>query len=375
MMSSQQSLPDYCSEEERLNSYKDWPVPHQDPAELAAAGFYYTGENDTVTCFECKLTINDWEIGDNPMTEHQRWQEDCRLIRKIPCGNIPIGTDPATIPRCRRRRRPYGIEIRPEATADCHETRHPGTPGMVTLPGMATRGRKTAAFPQYLEYEARLKTFARWPKALEQSKEALADAGFYYLLVGDHTQCHFCGGALQDWGTTDEPWTMHAKWFPNCHYLTSIKGPSFVKKMNEPSILPPNIEDTSVACLSSQQKDVAPQIGRIRSLTTEINNLLSDNKCQRILRSAASTSAARMDQEGIKNVVDSNVCRICCCTNIATIFFPCDNAVACMGCAASMTKCLSCKQTIRHATKIMIVHEYCREKTKIVIVPSIVSGE
>lgn len=375
MTSFQQSLPDYNSEEERLNSYKDWPVPHLDPARLAAAGFYYSGEGDAVTCFECKLTISDWEMGDKPLTEHQRWQEDCRFIRNIPCGNIPIGTDPASIPRPRRRRRPYGIEIRPDATADCHEERHPGTPGMVTIPGPATRGRKTAAFPQYLEYEARLKTFERWPRGLTQSKEALADAGFYYLHVGDHTQCHFCGGALQDWGVTDEPWITHAKWFPNCHYLRSVKGPSFVGKMTELSLPPPLTKDPTVDHLSSHRKSVATQIGRIRSLTAEINNMLDDNRCERTLRSSASNSAAHVDHEGVKDVVESNMCRSCRCTNLSTIFFPCGHAIACVGCAASMTKCLSCKQTIRHTTKIMIMHEYCREKTKTVIVPSIVTRQ
>lgn len=89
---------EYRFEEVRLASFKEWPVPFINPKDLAAAGFYYTKQSDCVKCFECNTEICKWEVGDDPMIEHERWGGRCRFIRKFPCGNVSIGTDPKNIP-------------------------------------------------------------------------------------------------------------------------------------------------------------------------------------------------------------------------------------------------------------------------------------
>jgi hypothetical protein len=40
----------------------------------------------------------------------------------------------------------------------------------------------------------------------------------------------YCGGGLRDWEESDEPCTEHARWHPNCLYVTYIKGKQFIQK-------------------------------------------------------------------------------------------------------------------------------------------------
>lgn len=113
----------YCFEENRVHSFAGWSVTFLDLRTLAAAGFYYTGKSDIVKCFECGIEISQWMEGDKPMTEHQRFSAFCRFIRKIPCGNVPIGVCPSMIPKPEPRGRDvcglYGLEYRPTSTPDC----------------------------------------------------------------------------------------------------------------------------------------------------------------------------------------------------------------------------------------------------------------
>ena len=53
---------------------------------MAARRYFYTGEDDTVRCFEFNVEICEWVEGDHPLGGHQRWQGFCEFIRKIPCG-------------------------------------------------------------------------------------------------------------------------------------------------------------------------------------------------------------------------------------------------------------------------------------------------
>lgn len=90
----------YKFEINRLRSFQTtkWRNNSVSPSELAKAGFYFTGDIDRVRCFECSTEICRWEDGDIPMSEHQRWGGRCRFVRRLPCGNVPIGVNPESIP-------------------------------------------------------------------------------------------------------------------------------------------------------------------------------------------------------------------------------------------------------------------------------------
>ncbi|XP_017881008.1 death-associated inhibitor of apoptosis 1-like [Ceratina calcarata] len=236
---------DYHYEAARLQSFENWPVSYIEPEKLAAAGFYYTGEGDVVRCFECQIEIREWVEGDVPMVDHQRWSARCRFIRKINCGNIPIGADPSTIPPPRSRDvcGPYGLEYRSTSGPD-----NRNFPSELQLPSTAKLGYlgigkpKGPVHPEYASYDARLRTFETWPKSMPQTKEQLADAGFYYTGQGDQTLCYYCGGGLKDWEPEDDPWEQHAKWFSKCFYLLMVQGQDYVNKITGQHISPPSIE-------------------------------------------------------------------------------------------------------------------------------------
>lgn len=90
----------YRIEKVRLQSFKNrWPIGDViRPSELANAGFYYLGNGDFVKCFECGLVLSKWVSSDIAIEEHERWMGRCRFIRSLPCGNVPLGKDPETIP-------------------------------------------------------------------------------------------------------------------------------------------------------------------------------------------------------------------------------------------------------------------------------------
>ena len=47
----------------------------------------------------------------------------------------------------------------------------------------------------------------------------------------DYVRCFFCNGGLCNWEADDEPWTEHARWFPDCGFLKQVKGMTFIEKV------------------------------------------------------------------------------------------------------------------------------------------------
>nr|BDT62319.1 MAG: baculoviral IAP repeat-containing protein [Melicertus latisulcatus majanivirus] len=71
----------YLDIEKRLESFKGWP--HwlvQKPQDLAEAGFFYEGPNDSVRCFHCSGNIFNWEKEDIPWNMHAKWHPNCTYV-------------------------------------------------------------------------------------------------------------------------------------------------------------------------------------------------------------------------------------------------------------------------------------------------------
>ena len=64
------------------------------------------------------------------------------------------------------------------------------------------------------DFNQRIATFRNWPYHVDYQPADFADAGFFYLGVGDRVKCFYCNGGLQYWNNDQEPWSEHAKWFP-----------------------------------------------------------------------------------------------------------------------------------------------------------------
>jgi len=88
------SNPDYDrmkDESDRLMTYVGWPstAPVQ-PPDLAADGWFYSGQSDRVFCAFCRGTLHRWARGDTPSTEHRRHYPDCRFVKGLDVGNVPL---------------------------------------------------------------------------------------------------------------------------------------------------------------------------------------------------------------------------------------------------------------------------------------------
>lgn len=253
---------DYRFEAARLDSFADWPVSFIDPKKLAAAGFFYTKEGDKVKCFECSVIISNWEDGDDPMKDHQRWSGRCRFIRNRSCGNVPLGANPSTIPKTPRPNDVcglYGLKYMMRSISDNNletqeTTEHiaaycePTKDMEITVFWDSdTKRYFTAKFsdvlgskrPTYASYERRLDSFATWPDTTGQNKEDLAAAGFYYLSgcfpkvsTNDQTMCFYCEGFLTSWESEDDPVEEHFKYYPNCKFIKKVIAERQLKEKN-----------------------------------------------------------------------------------------------------------------------------------------------
>ena len=73
--------PQYSSYQTRLDTFKNWPKYLNPPSDqLAAAGFFYRGVADKVTCFWCKVTLKHWEPKDTAWKEHKRHSPQCPFV-------------------------------------------------------------------------------------------------------------------------------------------------------------------------------------------------------------------------------------------------------------------------------------------------------
>jgi hypothetical protein len=77
-------------EKNRIESFRNWPVPFVNVRELAQNGFYYIDYKDVVECTFCNVQVHDWEADDVIANEHKRWAPYCPLVRRIETDNIPL---------------------------------------------------------------------------------------------------------------------------------------------------------------------------------------------------------------------------------------------------------------------------------------------
>lgn len=72
---------DRITVDSRLETFQKWPKAiKQRPAELAEAGFFYTGVGDQTLCFYCGGGLKDWEENDDPWEQHALWFNKCSYV-------------------------------------------------------------------------------------------------------------------------------------------------------------------------------------------------------------------------------------------------------------------------------------------------------
>jgi len=74
----------------RKETFIFYPKSSIATADMAAAGFYYTGEAYVVKCFCCKLTVTRFNNRDKPFAVHQTRAPNCPFVLKtVTQGGVP----------------------------------------------------------------------------------------------------------------------------------------------------------------------------------------------------------------------------------------------------------------------------------------------
>lgn len=178
-------VPHMKSEEARLRTFSNWPVnsPVQ-PSDLAEAGMFSLGREDSVQCFCCGGMLAQWDQGDDPWNEHEKYYPNCFFILGHDVGNVPL-----------------------------------------KAPRRVVNGREAP-----LEtFEGRLDTFIDRQHPIDH--ERLARAGFYSTGDRDKVICFKCGGGVKDWLPEEDPWEEHARHYPGCSFLLAEKGSEYVSEV------------------------------------------------------------------------------------------------------------------------------------------------
>nr|XP_045610750.1 E3 ubiquitin-protein ligase XIAP-like [Procambarus clarkii] len=247
-------------------------------------------------------------------------------------------------------------------------------------------------------YKTRLASFGIiWPDMCGQSPAELSRAGFFSCGVGDHIRCFYCGGGLVNFIPSDDPWTLHARYYPNCIYLNLKKDRAFIK--NAVPFSPPRptipVDETLINALlhgldyySGLAATVRfPYIalrGALREylkIKKDILPLLSESNCVEVLLwfldgvdESEDTGAVtesplevlssqgvifprpvppvvEVDEQEEENAMPGVArfyCKVCFTQEINTVLIPCRHMVICLDCVTRCDKCPVCRGDVVH---------------------------
>ena len=201
--------------------------------QMDAAGFYYTGKEDTARCDQCELEISGWTVNMDPFTVHAQRSPKCPYVRSIRPDEI------MTVP----------IKVNlPPSTSLFNDDEKP-------VKRQKTEGTQEISQPNIL-YEVeiakqiRKRTFSQWPHRASPSSAQMIEAGFFNCNVGDRVICIYCNIICQQWTLhVDDPWEVHRILSPKCPYVVSTlkrQETSAIRIVNELST-----RDNSIATASN----------------------------------------------------------------------------------------------------------------------------
>nr|AFS51919.1 inhibitor of apoptosis protein 3 [Dendrolimus kikuchii nucleopolyhedrovirus] len=295
----------------RLDSFAQWPVARVSAQDMATNGFYYSGASDDVRCAFCKVELcNWWNIGggggdfDDPSTLHRLVSPKCPLYNNKNNNGGGGGDD-----------NNGGASQQP-----------PASTALSSVDECRSKREVEKWRPKHSKLTtkaARLATFDNWPKSVPVAPDDLADAGFFYTNIGDHTECFYCGGSIRDWESGDSPWWEHARWFDRCRFVRLIRGDDYVQMVvSESAVIrapPPPPPPPSPSTTPSPPPPSSPSSPPPHSLSfTE----------------------------------SEPICKICYTNKRNACFVPCNHVVACVECSACLTECPVCRRPVDDITKL-----------------------
>lgn len=319
-----------------------WPVSSK---ALAQAGFFYCGPEDMVQCAWCYGKLQGWEQGDDPLIEHARHFASC--------------------PK-------YGNRKAVNATSliKVHHTQ--GEAGIKGL-GDDELGILTVrpSNPQFAIEASRLESYKnKWCSNLTQTPDTLSSAGFFYVGYLDKVKCFFCDGGLCNWEANDEPWTEHARWFPDCGFLKQVKGMTFIQKVKElginggPLILCKNSSNmqssltstatksnSSLPTLLSSEQNQKAGIAKSSPLVTQDGAPLETSMNMDTFSDGANTKF--LEEENLK-LKEQRLCKICMDEEVSIVLLPCGHLVSCVKCGPALKYCPICRNDIKGTVRVFM---------------------
>lgn len=335
-------------EEVRRITFANWPLTFINSNVLAMTGFYFVGPADTVRCHFCRVEIGRWEPEDNEVTEHQRWSQNCPLLRRRQTNNVPIDADlldrtlpPVTYDVCGLN---GGLDIRQHTISEGSFQPMVATTASTMYgprdsyavqqspmqPQAVSSSMKPPEHPEYAIEAVRLRSYEDWPKMMKQNPQQLTDAGFFYTSKGDRVKCFSCGVGLRDWDENDEPWEQHALWHSTCEYLKLVKGPAFI---------------ASVLEAAKKRKQEASEAKAVASEGSAVEKKTSVE---------TAPEPPKREHEGGSDKKCDLLCKICYSNEYDTAFLPCGHVTACTKCAYTVTKCPMCREPFERVVRVYL---------------------
>ena len=113
---------------------------------------------------------------------------------------------------------------------DSYFTMSRATVNLIVISAKEVLYEKALEYPFYKTYFSRLNTFKNW--GYENSTK-FAEAGFFSSTEDRGRAICFCCGRVLRIVNVDEPFTEHARLYPNCNFLENVKGQNFISKVTE----------------------------------------------------------------------------------------------------------------------------------------------
>ncbi|XP_041434513.1 uncharacterized protein LOC121398946 isoform X2 [Xenopus laevis] len=205
---------EYMSDQEhiRLETYRGHGkfFFYHTPLHLAREGYNYVGPGDRVQCFSCEGELEAWERWDVPLTRHRHSFPDCPYVREL------------------RASRGH--------TEDQYQLAHfshLNNPLEKPLEDMSDEYSRLETYRGHSIHFLHIKPLQ------------LAQAGFYFVGLGDRVRCFSCRGELEKWEKWDVPLTRHRLSLFNCPYVRELtaKGAGLEAQYQECTMPPLNMSD------------------------------------------------------------------------------------------------------------------------------------
>lgn len=60
-----------------------WPKMYPSIEEMIRCGLYHTGNEDEVSCIDCKATFRNWKLDDKPLVKHEKISPYCKIVKSL----------------------------------------------------------------------------------------------------------------------------------------------------------------------------------------------------------------------------------------------------------------------------------------------------